>query len=400
MINHDCYSTSAHSKSLIQNTHFDRAQVIQSSRAQVARCWILDVPGSSSITNIVLLVMLSTLFGCATTRSPHPAGPPTISNQESNSEALFIGISIVDDATAWISGTAGSFGITTDGGQSWRIATVPGADSLQFRDVHAVNANTAYLLSIGNGEQSRIYKTIDGGQNWILQFSNPEPNGFFDCIDFWDESSGMAFSDSFEGSFFIIKTIDGGENWTRIPPDVLPAALEGEGSFAASGTCLMTQGENTVRIVTGAGGKSRVLTSTDRGESWSVVETPVTHGTPSSGLASTSFLNKSKGVVAGGEISAPDSTADSIAFTEDGGNTWHVAGHTTFTGAVYGISYVPSQPTPTLVAAGPKGLDYSTDNGKTWNSLSTENYWSVAFAPSGKGWATGTEGKILRIEFD
>ncbi|CAN0596672.1 unnamed protein product, partial [Laminaria digitata] len=171
---------------------------------------------------------------------PEPTPPPipVATAQSSSSEALFIGISIVDDQTAWISGTAGSYGTTTDGGQNWRIGTVPGADSLQFRDVHAVNDQTAYLLSIGNGDQSRIYKTTDAGENWTQQFTNAEPDGFFDCMDFWDPQNGMAFSDSFEGSFYIIQTEDGGANWTRVSPDVLPAALEGEGSFAASGTCV------------------------------------------------------------------------------------------------------------------------------------------------------------------
>ena len=151
--------------------------------------------------------------------------------------------------------------------------------------------------------------------------------------------------------------------------------------------------------MTGAGGKARVLITHDRGESWSVVETPVAHGTPSSGLASVSFLDDQIGVVAGGDMAAPDSSADTIALTKDGGNTWALTSRTTFTGAVYGISYVPNQPTPTLVAVGPKGIDYSTDNGASWNSLSKENYWSVVFGENGIGWAAGTDGKILRIEF-
>ncbi len=349
---------------------------------------------------LCLCFYLCVIFtACETTTPPPQPSTPTATPQVSNSENLFIGISIVSDDIAWISGTSGSYGRTTDGGTTWTVSTVPGADSLQFRDVHAVNADVAYLLSIGNGNDSRIYKTTDGGTNWDQQFTNQEPNGFFDCMDFWDPDNGMAFSDSFEGSFYIIRTQDGGNTWTRVSPDVLPPALEGEGSFAASGTCLMVQGENTVRIVTGAGGKSRVLKSEDRGESWTVVETPVVHGTPSSGLASVSFLDEKHGVVAGGEIAKPDSSADAIAFTLDGGVTWSPAGRTTYTGAVYGISYVPSQPTPTLVAAGPKGLDYSHDNGQTWQSISTENYWSVAFASSGKGWATGTDGKVHRIEF-
>lgn len=345
-------------------------------------------------------IFIFTLFGCQTSQPPElPAGPPETTLQSDSSGTLFIGISIVDDNTAWISGTGGTYGKTTDGGANWTYGVVPGADSLQFRDVHAINDQSAYLLSIGNGDQSRIYKTNDGGNDWALIFQNEEPNGFFDCLDFWDPENGIAFSDSFEGSFYIIRTSDGGVTWQRVSPDVLPPAMDGEGSFAASGTCVITQGDQTVHIVTGAGGRSGVMTSRDRGETWSMTETPVTHGTPSSGLASISYLDENLGVVAGGEIAKPDSVAHSVATTSDGGQTWSVAGNTTFTGAVYGIAYVPGQSSPTLVAAGPKGLDYSTDNGQTWNSLSSENYWSVAFAPSGSGWATGTDGKVLRIEF-
>ena len=41
--------------------------------------------------------------------------------------------------------------------------TVPGAADLDFRDVDAVDERKAFLLSIGEGEKSRIYQTADGG---------------------------------------------------------------------------------------------------------------------------------------------------------------------------------------------------------------------------------------------
>ena len=304
---------------------------------------------------------------------------------------------MVDDNTVWISGTNSSYARTTDGGTTWDVSQVDPADSLQFRDVHAFSDQHALLLSIGNGEQSRIYRTTNGGQDWDRVFTNQEADGFFDCMDFWDDNTGLAFSDSFEGSFYIIKTIDGGTTWTRVSPSVLPPALEGEGSFAASGTCLITEGENMAYIGTGAGGRAAVIKTSDRGETWSLVETPVTHGTPSSGLASVSFLDGDNGVIAGGEISKPDSIASPIAITTDAGTTWTLTSPPSFTGAIYGVSYVPNQPTPTLVAAGPKGVAYSIDNGANWTSISEENYWSVSFSETGTGWITGTEGKVMKV---
>ncbi len=323
---------------------------------------------------------------------------PVLTAQTSGVGSRFIAISPVDENIVWISGTEGTYARTIDGGDTWQAAVVPGAESLEFRDVHAVDAVTAYLLSIGNGEQSRIYKTTDAGRTWVLGFTNPEPDGFFDCMDFWDSENGIAFSDSFDGAFFLITTDDGGDTWNRVPPRDLPPASEGEGSFAASGTCLITHGDSTAWVGTGAGAAARVLKTTDRGGSWTVVETPIVGGTATSGIASLTFRDARNGAAFGGIIDEPDQFSDNVAVTSDGGQTWVLAGRPTFTGAVYGAAYVPGAPTPTLVAVGPKGIDYSDDNGVTWTSLDTRSHWATAFAGAGVGWAIGPEGRVTRIQ--
>ena len=68
----------------------------------------------------------------------------------------------------------------------WTKLTVPDAEKLDFRDVDAIDATTAYVLSIGPGPASRIYKTTDAGADWTLQFTNEDPKGFFDAMAFWD----------------------------------------------------------------------------------------------------------------------------------------------------------------------------------------------------------------------
>ena len=340
----------------------------------------------------VLLTLL--ILGTATAQLPNVE----IQEQISGVEVLFIGISPVDESVVWISGTNGTYGRTLDGGEHWEIGVVPGADTLQFRDVHAVNDNTAYLPSIGNGDQFRIYKTTDGGKSWTLQFMNAEPSGFFDCIDFWDAHSGMAFSDSFDGAFYIITTGDGGESWHRVPPEVLPPARPGEGSFAASGHCLHAGGDSTVWIGTGAheSAPARVLKTTDRGITWTYSDTPIPGGSVR-GITSVAFLDSATGAVLGGDVADMTSREDNIALTDDGGITWTQAGRPSFSGPVYGAVYVPHAPTSTLVAVGPEGLAITSNQGASWTTLSNENLWTIGFGGPSTGWALGRDGRILKI---
>ena len=65
--------------------------------------------------------------------------------QKSNTTASLHGLSVVNASVVWASGTGGTFVRTTDGGETWRAGTVSGGDKLDFRDVYAVDAKTAYL---------------------------------------------------------------------------------------------------------------------------------------------------------------------------------------------------------------------------------------------------------------
>jgi len=179
--------------------------------------------------------------------------------QQSGTTARFRGVSAVSRTIAWASGSIGTYARTTDGGATWQPAVVPGASQLDFRDVQAVDANTAYLLSIGPGEASRIFKTTDGGLGWTLQFTNQNPKAFFDAFAFWDARTGIAMSDPVDGRFILIKTTDGGATWKELPRENLPPALEGDGGFAASGTCIAVQGKKNVWFGSGGAATARGL---------------------------------------------------------------------------------------------------------------------------------------------
>jgi photosystem II stability/assembly factor-like uncharacterized protein len=312
--------------------------------------------------------------------------------------AQLIGLDAVDERIAWAAGAGGTWVRTTDGGETWETGTVAGAESLQFRDVHAVDAETAYLLSIGNGPDSRIYRTDDGGRSWALQFQADDERAFYDCFDFWSAGSGIAFSDAVEGEFPLIATHDG-RAWERLPVDRLPDAFQGEGSFAASGTCVVARGDSLAWFGTGAGAEARVFRTADRGRSWEAVATPLAHGTPTTGTASLAFLDDWRGAVMGGDVAKPAEPTASVAVTEDGGRSWRLAGRPERPGAIYGGAFVPGAPTPSLVVVGPAGVALSTDFAATWTTIDTLDHWSVTFAAPTTGWAVGPDGRITRIDF-
>jgi photosystem II stability/assembly factor-like uncharacterized protein len=249
-------------------------------------------------------------------------GAPGWEPQAIRSEADFRGLCVVSADAAWVSGTHGTFGRTADGGTTWAVGTVPGAEKLDFRAVRAPGDTTAYLLSAGPGEASRIYKTADGGKTWALQFKNADPEGFFDALAFWDEQNGVALGDPVKGRFQLIATADGGATWNPLAAADLPPALPGEGAFAASGTCLVTQGSQDVWFVTGGAQVARVFHSADRGRRWAVSETPLAAGNEAAGIFSIAFRDRAHGLIVGGDYRRPDAPGVTAAVTADGGKTW------------------------------------------------------------------------------
>ncbi|HEX5075240.1 MAG TPA: hypothetical protein VFW03_18665 [Gemmatimonadaceae bacterium] len=344
---------------------------------------------SSRLVGLVgCALVLATAATAATAQVTHTA-------QTSNTNALLIAVSAVNDQIVWVSGAQGTYLRTTDGGTTWHAARVPGADSLQFRDVHAVDANTAYLLSIGNGHQSRIYKTTDAGATWVRQFTNPDSAGFYDCMDFWDARRGLVIGDALGADLAILRTSDGGATWSRTPAASLPRAQPNEGSFAASGTCLVTKPGGHAWIVASNADHGRVLHTADYGSTWSVDTLPLTTRA-GSGPQSIAFRDARHGIALGGGTAAQPGDVFT-ATTSDGGKSWVARTSVPLKTGAWGGVYVPGAKRPTVVVVGPAGSVWSNDDGATWTPIDSLNYWSVGFASPRAGWAVGTQGRITKL---
>jgi len=70
----------------------------------------------------------------------------------------------------WASGSNGAILKSIDEGKTWKRLHVSGSDTLDFRGIVAFSEKIAYVMSSGEGEKSRIYKTTDGRRN--LEIAN------------------------------------------------------------------------------------------------------------------------------------------------------------------------------------------------------------------------------------
>jgi len=319
---------------------------------------------------------------------------PTWTMQTSGVTARLRGVSAVSERVAWASGSGSTVLRTVDGGQSWQKLNVT-TEVLDFRDIDAIDTQTAYVLAAGNGPASQIYKTSDAGRTWTMQFKSDDPKVFLDAMSFWDADHGIVFGDSVGGQLYVLITSDGGRVWSRVPADKLPPALENEGAFAASGTNIALFGKSHAWIGTGGAAKSRVLHTTDGGQSWQISDTPLASG-QSAGIFSIAFRDAKHGIVAGGDYRKEQAAVNNLAVTNDGGITWTlVKGLSGFRSVV---AYVPG--TKTLIALGPSGGDYSTDEGQTWAALPGPGFDTFSFVPRKTiGWASGANGSIGRLTF-
>jgi photosystem II stability/assembly factor-like uncharacterized protein len=338
------------------------------------------------VRRIVILIVVVAFAAPATASADHrPRWIPVATGSDQQHR----GLDAVDRRVAWIGGEEGEVLRTTDGGKTWKDVSPPGTAELAFRDVEAHSAHRASVLSIGNGDASRIYTTTDGGRRWRLAFVNNDPVAFYDCMDFFAGGRrGLALSDPVDGRFRIAATDDWGRSWHVLPNGGMPPAVEGEFAFAASGTCLVTSGGHDAWFGSG-GGASRAFHTRDGGRTWSVTVAPIP-AAEAGGVFSLAFRNPREGVMVGGDFTAPANGMDASGFTRDGGTSWHPGGD--LSGYRSGVDWV-SFARATLIAVGPTGSDVSFDGGRSWTAFDAAPYDAVDCVP-GTCWASGPDGAV------
>ena len=338
---------------------------------------------------ISLLVAVFSLL--ATSMALASSGDYSWQLTPTGSSARFRGLSAVSENIAWVSGSQGTVLRTIDTGATWQSVGPPGTTALQFRDIEAFDADTALILSIGTGTDSRIYRTTDGGQTWTLVFQNTEPTAFYDCMAFFDQHRGLALSDPVNGYFRILATDDGGQSWDVVDAD-MPPALPAEFAFASSGQCITTAGGRDAWFGTGGDAVARVFHSGDRGQSWTVANTPM-HSNELAGIFALAFRDPRHGLAAGGDLLTPAASPDALALTHDGGASWQLVADAP-NQYRSGAHWVTGRD---AIIVGPTGSDASFDQGRSWQQFDSGSFDTVDCAGGFACWASGEQGRVAYL---
>jgi photosystem II stability/assembly factor-like uncharacterized protein len=349
------------------------------------------------------------LFGALVTASP--AGAQWIL-QDSHASAGLRGVHALGNGIAWASGTGGTVLRTTDDGAHWQhCAMPPDAAALDFRGVQAFDANTAIVMSSGKGKLSRLYKTTDACRTWRLVFTNPDPEGFWDAIQFAPQKQdepprmGLLYGDPVNGRFAGFISKDSGDNWGR--SEDVPSAREGEGLFAASNSSLLDR-NNALLIVTGSPSGSRCLVGNPHGSGGFVGgDIPLTSSESAGAFSVATSLPDGTGspigilVAVGGDYGKPDASEGTAAYSTDGGLHWKAA---TTTPHGYRSSVAYDSNHKAWIAVGPNGTDISTDDGRNWRALKpnatdasdADRNWNALSLP----FVVGPKGRIGKLRVD
>lgn len=338
---------------------------------------------------LLLFLLLLSTYTCMKAQT----GQPQIKIIQQGTKTSLRGLSVVSDRVVWVSGSNGTIGKSTDGGDTWKWLVVKGFEKRDFRDIEAFDATTAVIIAVDT--PAYILRTVDGGASWKVVYENNAPGMFLDAMEFWNEQAGIVVGDPVNGKFFIARTFDGGASWKEVPEQYKPVADSGEACFAASGTNIRILDRDEAVFVSG-GLKSRAFIRNQP------ITLPIIQGKESTGANSIAVMDyaKLKGgttmIVVGGDFSADTSSQQNCFYSTDRGATWTAAKKPP-RGYRSCVEYLSKKH---VITCGTTGVDYSFDGGKTWKGISNEGFHVCRIAQKGATiFLAGANGKIGKVVY-
>ncbi|WP_373492757.1 WD40/YVTN/BNR-like repeat-containing protein [Aquiflexum sp.] len=337
------------------------------------------------------LFLIFGLLSCSEEKKAKiPEVPSGWQKMDTRTEASLRGLSPLTDQIVWASGSDGTWLRTLNGGETWESGVIAGMDTVDFRDIEAIDANTAIVLSAG--QPAVIYKTMDGGNTWEKKFQGTDED-FFDGMAFI-HTKGYVVGDVVDGKWALIETKNEGDTWKIL--ELSPDGPKGGGSFAASGSGILVDYDNI--WFASAGNASKIYHSSDNGYHWNTFDTPIIQEKDSQGIFSLAKIGGGVMVGVGGDFLKIDGVGKNFVISVDNGKTWRLGEGQAPSGFRSGVQYF--QRFHWLICVGPNGSDFSKDGGENWVRFSDEGFHAVKMDKTSTSiWASGSDGVVAKLVY-
>ncbi len=282
------------------------------------------------------------------------------------------GIGWAGPNVVWVSASDGSVIKSIDGGTTWLSAGTTGGGE-GYYSIAALDQNTAIVAFGPNSGDGKIYKTTNGGTNWTQVYTLA--GSWFNFVDAITPTELWAQSDPVGGNFLILRSTDAGNTWFSIATPVAGGTAAGAAnSFYRIGSTLWFGTSSSNKIFKSSNGPEGPWTSySSTRNNVGTIAFSSADGSGLAGFWSSTYLAK----------------------TTDGGQTWSETNQTI--GAIKGLDYITS--TSRAWAATATGIWKTTDDGTTWTedaSVTTGLNWIKFYYDVNKGIAVGPGGKIYK----
>lgn len=299
----------------------------------------------------------------------------------------------IDENTCWatylhdVSGA--TFIRTTNGGSSWVASSIPDASSLIACNMTATNANNAWIVfdsTSGSTTSSGIFRTTDGGINWMKQFVDEDPR----LVYFFDNLNGIVVGNP-QGNTYgccvwqIYTTSNGGNTWIQVPSANIPAPISGE--MIAPGAAPCGFGNNYWFTTLSSNGS--LYRTTDKGLTWSR-----STAIPGAFGLAVAFENDFVGLVCSDDPNV-------FRRTTDGGQTFATV-YTGLSGITpHYLTAIPGSPGAYMMTnfdlfGWLPGSAYTLDTGKTWITIDHLNHGRNDFVSASVGWSGGGNDSLYK----
>jgi len=230
---------------------------------------------------------------------------PVIAGAEVNlpTDYEWTAISVVSENTWWVGNASGYILATEDNGTTFQKSKPTGeTNPLHVRQIYALDERRAFMLTMGQGSNSRLYTTRNQGFSWQRLYRG-KGDEQLRCFAMIPDGEAWIFADALYDNWHVIRSSNG-RHWLDSRNGFAGSVQPGEQLSHNSDQCARFE-NNTWAAGTYHAPVARLIYKSRNALRFNVVDTPLTGGA-NAGIHAVWPLSENNIVMAGGHAEAPE----------------------------------------------------------------------------------------------